>query len=39
MRLSVNGQPRQDAYCREMIHTPASTLTELAACMRSMPAT
>ncbi len=30
MRLSVNGQPRQDAYCREMIHTPASTLTELA---------
>jgi 2,4-diketo-3-deoxy-L-fuconate hydrolase len=30
MRLSVNGQPRQDAYCREMIHAPAATLTELA---------
>jgi 2,4-didehydro-3-deoxy-L-rhamnonate hydrolase len=30
MRLSVNGQPRQDAYCREMIHAPADTLTELA---------
>lgn len=31
MRLGVNGQPRQDAYCREMIHAPAATLTELAA--------
>jgi len=31
MRLAVNGQPRQDAYCREMIFAPAPTLTELAA--------
>lgn len=31
MRLTVNGQPRQDAYCREIIHGPAATLTELAA--------
>jgi 2-keto-4-pentenoate hydratase/2-oxohepta-3-ene-1,7-dioic acid hydratase in catechol pathway len=31
MRLAVNGQTRQDAYCREMIHVPAATLTELAA--------
>ena len=31
MRLAVNGQPRQDAYCAEMIHGPAATLTELAA--------
>jgi 2-keto-4-pentenoate hydratase/2-oxohepta-3-ene-1,7-dioic acid hydratase in catechol pathway len=31
MRLAVNGQTRQDAYCREMIHPPAATLTELAA--------
>ena len=30
MRLTVNGQSRQDAYCREMIHAPAPTLTELA---------
>jgi len=30
MRLAVNGQPRQDAYCAEMIHAPAATLTELA---------
>jgi 2-keto-4-pentenoate hydratase/2-oxohepta-3-ene-1,7-dioic acid hydratase in catechol pathway len=30
MRLAVNGQTRQDAYCREMIHQPAPTLTELA---------
>jgi 2,4-didehydro-3-deoxy-L-rhamnonate hydrolase len=29
MRLSVNGQPRQDAYCGDMIHQPAATLTEL----------
>jgi 2,4-diketo-3-deoxy-L-fuconate hydrolase len=31
MRLAVNGQPRQDAYCRDMIHAPAATLAELAA--------
>jgi 2-keto-4-pentenoate hydratase/2-oxohepta-3-ene-1,7-dioic acid hydratase in catechol pathway len=31
LRLAVNGQPRQDAYCAEMIHAPAATLTELAA--------
>jgi 2-keto-4-pentenoate hydratase/2-oxohepta-3-ene-1,7-dioic acid hydratase in catechol pathway len=31
MRLAVNGQIRQDAYCAEMIHPPAATLTELAA--------
>lgn len=31
MRLAVNGQGRQDAYCAEMIHGPAATLTELAA--------
>ena len=30
MRLAVNGKTRQDAYCREMIHAPAATLTELA---------
>jgi 2-keto-4-pentenoate hydratase/2-oxohepta-3-ene-1,7-dioic acid hydratase in catechol pathway len=30
LRLAVNGQTRQDAYCREMIHGPAATLTELA---------
>jgi 2-keto-4-pentenoate hydratase/2-oxohepta-3-ene-1,7-dioic acid hydratase in catechol pathway len=30
MRLAVNQQPRQDAYCSEMIHRPAATLTELA---------
>lgn len=30
MRLAVNGQTRQDAYCREMIYQPARTLTELA---------
>jgi 2,4-didehydro-3-deoxy-L-rhamnonate hydrolase len=29
LRLSVNGQPRQDAYCGEMIHQPAATLSEL----------
>jgi 2,4-didehydro-3-deoxy-L-rhamnonate hydrolase len=29
MRLSVNGQLRQQAYCAEMIHKPAATLTEL----------
>ncbi|HUG24980.1 fumarylacetoacetate hydrolase family protein [Piscinibacter sp.] len=31
MRLAVNGQLRQDTYCRDMIHAPAATLTELAA--------
>jgi 2-keto-4-pentenoate hydratase/2-oxohepta-3-ene-1,7-dioic acid hydratase in catechol pathway len=31
MVLAVNGQTRQDAYCAEMIHGPAATLTELAA--------
>jgi 2-keto-4-pentenoate hydratase/2-oxohepta-3-ene-1,7-dioic acid hydratase in catechol pathway len=30
MRLSVNGQQRQDAYCADMIHGPAATLSELA---------
>jgi 2,4-didehydro-3-deoxy-L-rhamnonate hydrolase len=30
MRLAVNGCLRQDAYCGEMIHKPAATLTELA---------
>jgi 2-keto-4-pentenoate hydratase/2-oxohepta-3-ene-1,7-dioic acid hydratase in catechol pathway len=30
MRLAVNGQVRQDAYCSEMLHPPASTLSELA---------
>jgi 2,4-didehydro-3-deoxy-L-rhamnonate hydrolase len=29
MRLSVNGNLRQDAYCGEMIHKPAATLSEL----------
>jgi 2-keto-4-pentenoate hydratase/2-oxohepta-3-ene-1,7-dioic acid hydratase in catechol pathway len=31
MRLTVNGQSRQDAYCREMLHKPHETLTELSA--------
>ncbi|HXD07513.1 MAG TPA: fumarylacetoacetate hydrolase family protein [Burkholderiaceae bacterium] len=31
MRLSVNGELRQDAYCAEMIHAPAATLSELSA--------
>ncbi|MGJ3699408.1 fumarylacetoacetate hydrolase family protein [Variovorax sp. AFSI2.2] len=30
MRLAVNGRPRQDGYCGDMIHQPAATLTELA---------
>ncbi len=30
MRLDVNGEPRQDAYCADMIYGPAATLTELA---------
>jgi len=29
LRLSVNGQIRQDAYCGEMLHKPDRTLTEL----------
>lgn len=29
MRLQVNGQPRQDAYCGEMIYQPHQTLSEL----------
>jgi 2-keto-4-pentenoate hydratase/2-oxohepta-3-ene-1,7-dioic acid hydratase in catechol pathway len=29
MLLAVNGGVRQDAYCAEMIHGPAATLTEL----------
>lgn len=31
MRLAVNGQMRQEAYCREMIFRPDATLTELSA--------
>jgi 2,4-diketo-3-deoxy-L-fuconate hydrolase len=31
MRLQVNGQPRQDAYCGDMIFQPHKTLTELSA--------
>lgn len=31
MRLSVNGRPRQDAYCGDMIFKPHQTLTELSA--------
>ena len=37
MRLAVNGQTRQDAYCAEMIHDPAATLTELAALQDLQP--
>jgi 2-keto-4-pentenoate hydratase/2-oxohepta-3-ene-1,7-dioic acid hydratase in catechol pathway len=29
MRLQVNGQQRQDAYCGEMLFGPHQTLTEL----------
>lgn len=29
MRLSVNGQPRQDGYCGDMIFKPHQTLTEM----------
>ena len=29
MKLSVNGQVRQDAYCSEMLFKPHQTLTEL----------
>jgi 2,4-diketo-3-deoxy-L-fuconate hydrolase len=31
MRLQVNGQLRQDAYCGDMIYRPHQTLTELSA--------
>ncbi len=31
MRLQVNGQLRQDAYCGDMIYQPHQTLTELSA--------
>lgn len=31
MRLHVNGQPRQEAYCGDMIFKPHQTLTELSA--------
>lgn len=31
MRLHVNGQPRQDAFCGDMIFKPHQTLTELSA--------
>ncbi|HJV52636.1 MAG TPA: fumarylacetoacetate hydrolase family protein [Noviherbaspirillum sp.] len=31
MRLHVNGQPRQDAYCGDMIFKPHQTLSELSA--------
>lgn len=31
MQLHVNGQPRQDAYCGDMIFKPHQTLTELSA--------
>jgi 2,4-didehydro-3-deoxy-L-rhamnonate hydrolase len=31
MRLVVNGQLRQDAYCADMIYAPHKTLTELSA--------
>ena len=37
MRLAVNGQTRQDAYCAEMIHGPAATVTELAALQDLLP--
>jgi 2,4-didehydro-3-deoxy-L-rhamnonate hydrolase len=29
MRLTVNGELRQDAYCGDMLHDPDRTLTEL----------
>lgn len=31
MRLSVNGQVRQDAYCRDMLHQPHATVSEFSA--------
>ena len=30
MRLAVNGQPRQDSYCGDMLYKPHQTLTEVA---------
>ncbi|HJV02188.1 MAG TPA: fumarylacetoacetate hydrolase family protein [Burkholderiaceae bacterium] len=37
MRLLVNGQPRQDAYCGDMIFQPHQTLTELSALQDLQP--
>ncbi|HTD05832.1 fumarylacetoacetate hydrolase family protein [Undibacterium sp.] len=37
MRLYVNGQPRQDAYCGDMIFKPHETLTELSALQNLYP--
>ncbi len=37
MRLVVNGQPRQDAYCGDMIFKPHQTLTELSALQNLHP--
>lgn len=31
MRLSVNGQVRQDTYCRDMLHPPHATVSEFSA--------
>jgi 2,4-diketo-3-deoxy-L-fuconate hydrolase len=31
MQLSVNGQVRQDAYCRDMLHQPHATVSEFSA--------
>lgn len=31
MQLSVNGQVRQDAYCRDMLHHPHQTVSEFSA--------
>jgi 2,4-diketo-3-deoxy-L-fuconate hydrolase len=31
MRLSVNGQVRQDTYCRDMLHQPHATVSEFSA--------
>lgn len=31
MQLSVNGQLRQDAYCRDMLHQPHATVSEFSA--------
>ncbi len=31
MQLSVNGQLRQDAYCRDMLHQPHQTVSEFSA--------
>ena len=37
MRLAVNGQIRQDAYCDEMIYKPHQTLAEFSALQDLMP--